>query len=72
MDGSTTQSRPEYTEGRKKWPPDEDRRGLECRYCGCKHFRVIYTRPTWGGRIMRRRECRHCGKRVTTWEKAGG
>ena len=49
-----------------------DKRGLECRYCGCKHFRVIYTRPTWGGRIMRRRECRNCGKRMTTWERAGG
>lgn len=49
-----------------------NKRGLECRHCGCKHFRVIYTRPTWGGRIMRRRECRHCGKRMTTWEKAGG
>ena len=48
-----------------------DKRGLECRHCGCKHFRVIYTRPTWGGRIMRRRECRNCGKRMTTWEKAG-
>jgi len=46
-----------------------EKRGLECRHCGCKHFRVIYTRPTWGGRIMRRRECRHCGKRITTWEK---
>ena len=50
----------------------EDKRGLECRHCGCKHFRVIYTRPTWGGRIMRRRECRNCGKRMTTWERAGG
>ena len=46
--------------------------GLECRYCGCKHFRVIYTHPYRGGRIMRRRECRHCGRRMTTWEKAGG
>jgi len=45
--------------------------GLECRDCGCKHFRVIYTRPYYGGRIMRRRECRNCGKRMTTWEKAG-
>ena len=33
---------------------------------------VSYTRPAWGGRIMRRRECRNCGKRMTTWEKAGG
>ena len=23
--------------------PKADRRGLECRYCGCKHFRVVYT-----------------------------
>ncbi len=44
--------------------------GLCCRHCGCGHFRVIYTRPTWGNRIMRRRECRHCGKRMTTWERA--
>jgi hypothetical protein len=51
--------------------PDE-KRGLECRHCGCKHFRVVYTRPTWGGRIMRRRECRNCGRRMTTWEKPGG
>ena len=34
----------------------------------CRHFRVVYTRPTWGGRIMRRRECRNCGERMTTWE----
>jgi len=52
--------------------PSGNKRGLECRYCGCEHFRVVYTRPTWGGRIMRRRECRHCGKRMTTWEKVGG
>jgi len=64
MDGLSTE--------RKKWPPDEDQRGLSCRWCGCKHFRVVYTRPTPGGRIMRRRECRHCGKRITTWEAAQG
>ena len=38
---------------------------------GCKHFRIIYTRPAWGGRLVRQRECRHCGKRMTTWERAG-
>ncbi len=53
-------------------PNRRDARGLECRHCGCRHFRVVYTRPTWGDRIMRRRECRHCSKRMTTWEKAGG
>lgn len=46
--------------------------GLECRACGCREFRVVYTRKTWGNRILRRRECRHCGRRMTTWEKAGG
>ena len=51
--------------------PPADQRGLVCRHCGCRHFRVIYTRPAWGGRILRRRECRHCGKRLTTWEMPG-
>jgi transcriptional regulator NrdR family protein len=45
-------------------------RGLECPRCGCRHFRVIYTRAAWGGRIVRRRECRHCGRRITTHERA--
>jgi hypothetical protein len=58
------------TSERKAWAPDQDKRGLECRHCGCGHFRVVYTRQTWGGRIVRRRECRHCGKRMTTWERA--
>ena len=52
--------------------PDDDHRGLECRACGCKHFRVIYTRAYRGGRLVRRRECRHCGRRMTTWERAIG
>ena len=52
--------------------PDDDHRGLECRTCGCKHFRVIYTRPCRGGQVSRRRECRHCGRRMTTRERAIG
>jgi hypothetical protein len=56
---------------RKKWSPADSKRGIECRHCGCKHFRVIYTRPVSGSRLVRRRECRHCGKRMTTWEHAG-
>ncbi len=51
-------------------PAPRDRRGLECPACGCRHFQVIYTRAAWGGRIMRRRECRHCGRRITTYEQA--
>ena len=50
----------------------EDKRGLECRHCGCKHLRVIYTRRGWGGKLIRRRECRHCGRRMTTWERPVG
>jgi len=52
-------------------PEQADRKGLACRWCGLRHFRVMYTRPAWGGRIMRRRECRQCAKRMTTWERAG-
>ena len=47
-----------------------ERRGLECRACGCRHFEVLYTRPRPGG-IMRVRQCRHCGKRLMTRETAG-
>ena len=43
--------------------------GLVCRWCGCKHFYVIYTRRALGGKLIRRRECRNCEKRVTTVEQ---
>ena len=43
--------------------------GLECAGCGCRHFRVVYTRPGRQGSIRRRRECRHCGRRLTTVER---
>jgi len=48
------------------------KRGLECPRCGCWHFHVLYTRAAVGGRILRRRECRHCGWRLTTYEKVDG
>lgn len=47
----------------------DDQRGLRCPRCGCQHFRVVYTRHARGGKIMRNRECRHCGKRVITYER---
>jgi len=50
----------------------EEQRGLVCSKCGCQHFWVVYTRASWGGRIVRRRECRHCGRRVTTIERSLG
>ena len=43
--------------------------GLECRRCGCRHFYVIYTRRSLGGKLTRRRECRNCGERMTTVEQ---
>lgn len=46
--------------------------GLECPRCGCKDLRVVYTKRKPGGKIMRRRECRHCGRRTTTWERPKG
>ncbi len=43
-------------------------RGLQCGACGNRRLRVIYTRAAKGEKLVRRRECRSCGKRVTTWE----
>jgi transcriptional regulator NrdR family protein len=50
----------------------EDDRGLQCQRCGCRHFHVIYTRRASGEKLVRRRECRHCGTRVTTCERIVG
>lgn len=46
-----------------------EQRGIQCRHCGCRHFRVLYTRAKVGAAIQRRRECRNCGARITTWER---
>lgn len=55
------------------WEPDpQEQRGLVCPKCGCGHLHVIYTRRAWGGAVRRRRECRHCGKRITTTERMNG
>ena len=56
----------------KKTAGPEILKGLVCRTCGCRHFRVLYTRPAWGGRLLRRRACRHCGRRITTHEVDAG
>ncbi len=45
--------------------------GLVCPNCGSRHFYVIYTRPR-AGKIVRRKECRYCGRRVTTVERVSG
>lgn len=56
-----------------KSPPKQNAkpRGLVCSTCGCRHFEVVYTRATPVGTIRRRRQCRHCGRRVTTTEAIG-
>lgn len=46
--------------------------GLVCHVCGGQHFRVVYLKRRPNGVIMRLRECRHCGKRLTTREAAMG
>lgn len=46
-------------------PKDE---GLMCPRCGCRHLPVQYTRQR-NGYIMRVRECRYCGRRMTTREQ---
>lgn len=46
--------------------------GIMCPRCGCRHFEVLETRKVFGARIRRRRECRHCGRRIVTHEKLGG
>ena len=50
----------------------DEQRGLVCRQCGGQRFRVLYTRRATGCRLIRRRECRDCGGRITTWERAIG
>lgn len=50
---------------------DGQKVGLICRACGCQHFRVVYLKRLPYGVLMRLRECRHCGKRVTTREQVG-
>jgi len=52
---------------RKRWPPTTGAVGVVCPKCGCAHLHVLNTRHSMG-RIVRYRECRHCGKRITTYE----
>jgi hypothetical protein len=52
---------------RKVWPPKDCPVGLVCPRCNCTDLRVLNTRYTMG-RVVRYRSCRHCGRRVTTYE----
>ncbi len=43
---------------------------MRCQFCGHLDSKVIDSRPTdEGTAIRRRRECLHCGRRFTTYEK---
>ncbi len=48
---------------RKRWPATEDAKGVVCPKCGCAHLPVLNARRSMG-RILRYRQCRHCGRRV--------
>ncbi|MBN2474854.1 MAG: hypothetical protein JXB62_09630 [Pirellulales bacterium] len=43
--------------------------GITCPCCGCRHLPVLYTRQLVR-QTMRVRQCRHCGRRVKTYEKS--
>ena len=45
------------------------RRGLACSACGGTQLKVVYTRSRYGAKVVRRRECRQCQARLTTWER---
>ncbi len=47
---------------------EKSSRGIECPKCGCRHFYTTHTEPLGDGRIRRRKECRHCGRRIVTYE----
>jgi len=50
----------------------EPPRGIVCPRCGCCHFRTTHTEPLPSGRIRRRKVCRHCGRRMVTYELPPG
>lgn len=48
--------------------PTRDEPGIRCPRCGCRHFYTTNTEPLRDGRIRRRKVCRHCGRKVVTFE----
>ena len=54
----------------KQAQPQSSERGIECPKCGCRHFYTTHTEPLWDGRIRRRKVCRHCGRKIVTYEAA--
>jgi transcriptional regulator NrdR family protein len=52
--------------------PDEEPRGIICIKCGCAHFYTLDTTRVRNGKIRRLKQCRHCGKRIHTYEEIFG
>ena len=50
---------------------DHEAAGLACPTCGCRHLPVVYTRHRQQ-RTIRVRECRHCKRRIQTYEQIIG
>ncbi|MCP4248062.1 MAG: hypothetical protein GY778_13530 [bacterium] len=50
----------------------QERPGIACPECGCKHLPVSSTRPGPGDMRTRVRYCRNCGRRVVTREVVKG
>ncbi|KRK58392.1 NrdR family transcriptional regulator [Lentilactobacillus hilgardii DSM 20176 = ATCC 8290] len=45
-------------------------KAMQCPHCGYNGSKVVDSRPTDDGRVIRRRrECEHCGFRFTTFER---
>ncbi len=55
-----------------KRPSSSPQRGIECSQCGCRHFYTTHTEPLRDGRIRRRKVCRHCGRKMVTFEHPAG
>jgi transcriptional regulator NrdR family protein len=45
-----------------------DELGIRCPRCACRHFKTTHTEPLRDGRIRRRKVCRHCGRKIVTFE----
>jgi len=61
-----TDPAPDNPDAAAEPPPSDD--GLRCPDCNCGHLYVIYTRRR-RDKIIRQRECRHCGRRINTIER---
>jgi len=49
---------------------EEAANGISCKKFVLNDLRTAYPRPSWGSRRMTQRECRHCGRTITTLERA--